>query len=88
MTIGNPSGALVTVRFWDQDLSNTTPPSFGSGSVQGALYVCSATASGASGTMQSTHIDLNQLPFPEMHAGIAVQVSDLNVAIFAEVRLK
>lgn len=89
MTIGNPSGVAVTVRFWDQDLSNTSaPPGRGSGSVQGALVVYSGTASTSSGTQFSTQVDLNQCEFPEMYGGIAFQVSDVNVAVYAEVRLK
>ena len=89
MTIGNPSGVAVTVRFWDQDLSNTSaPPSRGSGSVQGALVVYGGAASSSSGTQFSTTYSLNQCHFPEMYAGIAFQVSDVNVAVYAEVRLK
>jgi len=90
MHIVNPSGLLVTVRFWDQDLTNgSAPPSRGSGSAQGSLFMVSATASGASGTGQSSTFNVEQMKgFPEMYAGIAVQASDVNVAIFAEVRLK
>lgn len=90
MEVVNPSGALVTVRFWDQDISNgSAPPSKGSGSAQGSLFMVSATASGASGTGQSSLFSVEQLKaFPEMFAGIAVQASDVNVAIFAEIRYK
>jgi hypothetical protein len=88
VTIGNPSGVVVTVRFWDQDLTNGTPPSKGSGSVQGALLVLSGTASTSSGTQLSTNYNLDSLPSPEFYSGIAFQVSDVNVAVYAEVRLK
>lgn len=77
--ITNPDGAAGQVLLWDQDLSNTTPASRGSASVDGAVYVAGVAASGSSGTGLTAVITLaNPLKFD---AGIAMQVSKLNMTV-------
>lgn len=50
--ITNPVGTAGILNIWDQDLSNTTPPT--AGSAGGAIYALEFELSGASGAASKT----------------------------------
>jgi hypothetical protein len=83
-TVGTAVGTSVAI--WDQDLSNSTPPT--RGSAGGALLTLGAAGSAASGTATvSTIFSEHQLPEQTFLAGIALQSTTVNVNIAMTVKL-
>lgn len=83
LNVSNPDGAAGKVRIWDEDLSSTTPPAAGSAS--GALYELGVAASPASGLSAAMEfVDETELPNLEFQAGIAVQVTRVNMIVSGE----
>jgi hypothetical protein len=79
-TAGTASGSQVV--FWDQDLSNSTPPT--RGSAGGAMLILGCTASANSGaTTVTTVFSEHQTPEMQFNAGCAIQSSTLNNSIAA-----
>lgn len=72
--VTNPVGIGGTLSIWDQDLSNTTPPTAGSaGAAVITLEITAAAASGVSSTTKVYGIDsLPDIPFI---GGLACQSS-------------
>ena len=70
--ISNPVGTAGTLSLWDQDLSNTTPPTRGSAGQ--AVLSFGFSASGASGVAQATtSYTREQIPEIQFVGGIASQ---------------
>ena len=80
--ISNFDGAAGSVHFWDQDLSNSTPPT--AGSAGSALVVLGTSASAASGVACTTD-KYENIPPKKFYAGIAAQATRINVHIAVEV---
>ena len=63
--VTNPVGIAGTISIWDQDLSNTTPPT--AGSAGAAIYTLEAAQSAASGVASKTTLygtdQLCDIPF-------------------------
>jgi hypothetical protein len=77
-------GQAGTVSIWDQDLSNTTPPT--AGSAGGAIYSLEVGALAASGVgSKTTFYSENDLPEIQFIAGVAAQSSLPGVTVLAEI---
>ena len=65
VSVTNPVGIAGTLSIWDQDLSNTTPPT--AGSAGAAIYTLEAGASASSGVASKTTLytadHLADIPF-------------------------
>jgi hypothetical protein len=81
---GGGSGAQVVM--WDQDLSNSTPPT--RGSAGGAILILGAGASSFSGvaTNTTTYSTL-QMTHEPFVGGIAMQASQINTLVSARVKI-
>lgn len=70
--VTNPVGLAGRIDIWDQDLSNTTPPT--AGSAGAALFVLGFAASGLSGAgSNTTMFGLDDLPNIPIIGGLAAQ---------------
>ena len=77
-------GAAGTISIWDQDLSNTTPPT--AGSAGGAILALEITAVAASGVGSKTVFYAeNDLPEVEFIGGLAAQSTLPGVKVLAEI---
>lgn len=86
ITISNPVGTAGALHIWDQDLSNTTPPT--TGSAGDGVLILEFGASGASGSaVKTTTYGPGYQPIPDAKfvAGIAFQVTQPGVKVFADV---
>ena len=82
--ITNPVGTAGRVDIWDQDLSNTTPPT--AGSAGAALFVLGVNASALSGAGSLTTLyGLDDLASPPIIGGLACQSTHPGVTINFEV---
>ncbi len=82
--ISNPVGTAGRLDIWDQDLSNTTPPT--AGSAGAALLPLEFSASGASGAGSATKVyTADQLPEIPFIGGLACQSSLPGVTAMLEV---
>lgn len=79
----NASGVTGNLIIWDQDISNTTPPT--AGSAGAALISLALPAAGASGAGGTTVYTSDQLPELYFIGGIAAQASTDSVTVMAEV---
>jgi len=77
-------GQAGTLSVWDQDLTNTTPPTAGSaGAAIYSLEIGSVAASGVGS--KTTFYSENDLPEVQFIAGVAVQSSLPGVTVIAEI---
>ena len=77
-------GQAGTIRIWDQDLSNVTPPT--AGSAGDAIYTLEIPAVAASGVGSKTVFYAeNDLPEAEFIGGLAAQSTLPGVSILAEI---
>ena len=77
-------GQAGTLSIWDQDLSNTTPPT--AGSAGDAIYSLEIAAVAASGVgAKTTFYSENDLPEIQFIGGIAAQSSLPGVTVLAEI---
>jgi len=83
-TAGTALGSAVVL--WDQDLSNSTPPT--RGSAGGAILTFGATGSAASGTASITS-SLSEIQTVEHQfiAGVAIQATTINVNVAATFKI-
>lgn len=82
--ITNPVGTAGRIALWDQDLSNTTPPT--AGSPGAAIYTLEFGASAASGVAsKTTAYSKEQLPEVPFIGGIAAQSTQPGVSVTVEV---
>lgn len=81
--ISNTVGAQGRVVIWDQDLGSTTPKSYGSSG--GALLILGVGGVATSGVGAVTAVyGEDTLPSLDFEAGIALQVSNVNMSVAAE----
>lgn len=84
IVINNPVGTAGVLNIWDQDLSNTTPPT--AGSAGAALLPLEFGASAASGTATKTTVyTVDQLPNIQFIGGIVCQSTHPGVTAALEV---
>jgi len=83
-TVGTGLGSQVVI--WDQDLSNSTPPT--RGSAGGAILTIGATGSAVSGTATATTA-LSEIQTVEhtFIAGVAMQATTVNVNVAATLKI-
>jgi hypothetical protein len=82
--IHNPVGTAGRLDIWDQDLSNTTPPT--AGSAGASLFPLEFGASGASGVAnKTTSYTAEQIPEVPFIGGVASQSTLPGVTINVEV---
>lgn len=88
INVSPQAGASIgtQVVIWDQDLSNSTPPT--RGSAGGALLVIGAVGSAASGTATvTTVLSETQTVEQQFIAGVALQATTVNVNIAASFKI-
>lgn len=84
LVVSNRNGVAGAIFIWDDDLSSTTPPIRGSAAAP--LITIGVAASPASGVSASnTVLDEDDLPNEEFDSGIALQGTQINMAVMAEV---
>lgn len=82
--ISNSFATAGVANIWDQDLSNTTPPT--AGSAGAAIFPLEFGASAASGVSSKTTIyTADQLPKKPIVGGLAVQTTQPGVTIMFDV---
>lgn len=82
--ISNQFATAGTLAIWDQDLSNTTPPT--AGSAGAALLPLGFGASTVSGSaFQTTVYTADQLPEIQFYAGMATQSTQPGITVAFEV---
>lgn len=84
VAITNTMGVAGILQIWDQDLSNTTPPT--RGSAGDGIYTLEIAASAASGVAAKTTLyAIDQLPDHEFVGGIAFQSNVIDATLTGKV---